>query len=181
MVFASVAFAQHKDVLIKSQPLKGGYRLAYRHFDSINYVAVEKGKMSTELGEGEADTSMPLSALGYLYADFDKYFAMVIHIDVKPLKVSIYDKKGGVLLYGLTPFYLDTVRGYLMYEGAYGKKGKLILFSAKTGKGELFDAPTDTPCFGYCCWKVESITDTEVKIEYINLKQQSVVKTYVRK
>jgi hypothetical protein len=170
-----------KDTIIKSQMLKGGYRLAYRHNDSINYLAIEKGTMSNELGEGEADASMPLETLGYLYVDFENYFAIVIHTDVKPLKVSIYDKTGRLLVYGLTPFYVDTVKGLLMYEGAYGKKGKLILFNANTGKAQLLDAPTDTDCFGYCCWKVVGVTDAEIKIDYINKKQEKVVKTYERK
>ena len=181
IAFAFSAIAHPPDTIIKSQMLKGGYRLAYRHHDSINYVAIEKDKMSEELGEGEADASMPLDNLGYLYADFKDYFSMVIHLDVKPLKVSIYSKTGTLLYYGLTPFYLDTVKGLLMYEGAYGKKGKLILFNANTGKAQLFDAPTDTDCFGYCCWKVIEVTDKELKLDYINKKYEKVVKSYERK
>jgi hypothetical protein len=181
-LYSSASHLYAKDSTIKTVGLKSGYKLAYKKLDSIIFIAVEKDKSSIELGEGEADAKMPLDVLGYLYADFDKYFAVAVHIDANPIKVSIYDKTtGGLLMYGLTPFYVDTLKGLLMYEGAYGKKGKLILFDAKTGKAKLFDAPTDTPCFCCFCWKVTEITDAEIKIEYINLKQQKVVKTYERK
>lgn len=182
LVFAFSAVAHTKDTLINSQNLKRGYRLAYWRNDSIQWLAIEKGNSSIELGEGEADAKMPVETLGYLYADFDKYFAIATHLGPTPIKISIYDKKtGGLLYYGVTPFYLDTIRGLLMYEGAYGKAGKLILFDATLAAVELYDAPTDTPCFGFCCWKVEGITDKEVKIEYINMKGQSVTKVYNRK
>lgn len=181
MFFAFSVQAHTKDTLVKSQKLKHGYRLAYWRNDSIQWLAIEKGKSSIELGEGEADAKMPIKVLGYLYADFDKYFAIATHLGPTPIKISIYDKKsGGLLYYGITPFYLDTIRGLLMYEGAYGKAGKLILFDAKKGNVALYDAPTDTPCFGFCCWKVESITNKEVKIEYINLKGESITKVYNR-
>jgi len=184
IAFAFRANAAHiyvKDSTIKVVSLKGGYKLAYKKFDSIIFIAVEKGKTSTELGEGEADAKMPLETLGYLYADFERYFAVAVHIDAKPIKISIYDKTtGGLLMYGLTPFYVDTAKGLLMYEGAYGKKGKLILFDAKTGKGKLFDAPTDTDCFGYCCWKVVNVNDKELELDYINKQHEKVVKTYER-
>jgi hypothetical protein len=171
-----------KDSLIKSIKLKNNYTLAFRHHDSINLVAIEQGKSSIELAEGEADTSETLESLGHLYADFDSTFALAAHVDATPIKVYIYSKRtGGILMYGATPFYLDTVKGLLMYEGAYGKYGKLFLFNATTGKAEIFDAPVyDTPCFCCSCWKVADINDKEVKIEYVNKKQEKVIKTYPR-
>jgi hypothetical protein len=171
-----------KDSLLKVYKLKSNYQLAYRQHDSILFIAIEKGNSSIELAEGEEDTSMHIEALGYPYADFDSSFAIATHLGANPVKVAIYNKSsGGMLMYGGTPFYLDTVKGLLMYEGAYGKYGKLILFNAKKGKAEMFVAPNDNGCFGFGCWKVEGITDIEIKIEYLNAKQESVVKTYSRK
>jgi hypothetical protein len=177
------AISTHKDSIIKTIPLKHGYKLVYKATDTANFVLVEKGKESNEVGEEQADPKMPIDVLGYLYADFDKTFVLATHMGANPIKVVVYDKKtGGMQVYGVTPFYLDTLKGIMLYEGAYGKAGKIILYDSKTNKTELYPAPlNDTSCFGYCCWKVASITDTELKIEYYNLKNEKMIKSYTRK
>ncbi len=169
-------------MLLKVFKLKNGYRLVYKATDTANIVLVEKGKESNNVGEQQADPKMPLEVLGYLYADFDNTFALATHIDADPIKIVVFDKKtGGMLIYGKSPFYLDTIKGILMYEGAYGKAGKLVLYDSRTGKSELFQAPNDTPCFCCCCWKTVELTDKELKIEYMNMKNEKIVKTYERK
>lgn len=169
-----------KDSIIKSQKLKNGYTLLYKATDTGNIVLVEKGAISNVAGEEIADLKMSLDVLGYLYADFDNTFALATHEGANPIKVVVYDKKsGGMLVYGKTPFYLDTLSGIMMYEGAYGKAGKLVLYDSKTGKTELFIAP-DTPCFCCCCWKAIDVTNTEVEIEYIDMKNEKAMKTFPR-
>ncbi|NNM95557.1 MAG: hypothetical protein HKL88_08870 [Bacteroidia bacterium] len=170
------------DSIIKSINLKRGYTLVYRHTDTANLVLIEKGGISNEAGEEQADPKMPLDVLGSLYADFDNTFALITHLPDSPLKITIYDKKtGGMLVYGKTPFYLDTIRGLMMYEGAYGKAGMLVLYDSKNGKTELYLAPADTPCFCCCCWKATEVSDKEIKIEYINMNYEKAVKVYERK
>ncbi len=169
------------DSIIKSYKLKNGYALVYKATDTANIVLVEKNGISNIAGEEIASPKTPLDALGYLYADFDNTFVLITHLDDNPLKAIVYDKKtGGMLYYGKTPFYLDTIRGIMLYEGAYGKAGMLVLYDARKNDTELFVAPTDTRCFCCCCWKAVEVTDKEVKIEYIDKKNESAVKSYKR-
>ncbi|HXB12803.1 MAG TPA: hypothetical protein VNZ45_12505 [Bacteroidia bacterium] len=176
------AIPAHRDSIVKTFKLKNGYRLVYKATDTANIVLVEKGKESNNVGEQQADPKMPLEVLGYLYADFENTFALATHIDADPIKIVVFDKKtGGMLIYGKSPFYLDTIKGILMYEGAYGKAGKLVLYDSRTGKSELFQAPNDTPCFCCCCWKTVELTDKELKIEYMNMKNEKTIKIYARK
>jgi len=84
------------------------------------------------------------------------------------------------MIWGKTPFYTDTLKQFMLFEGMYGKAGKLILYDFINEKYELFKSPTDTKCFCCSCWKFVSLTAQELQIEYINLQNQSVVKSYVR-
>lgn len=185
ILFIFIAFganAAGKDSIIRSQKLKNGYTLVYKATDTANLVLVERNGISNEAGEEQADPKMPLDVLGYLYADFENTFALVTHLADSPLKVTIYDKKtGGMLYYGNTPFYLDTLRGIMMYEGAYGKAGTLILYDAQKNKIEIYSAPSNTPCFCCCCWKAIKVTAREIEIEYINKKKEKAVQVFERK
>lgn len=166
----------------KSVPLKGGYTLAYKQFDSINYLCLIKDGKETEIPEHESDTNMQLDVLGYLYADFANAFVVATHIGADPIKVEIVDKKtGNIILYGATPFYTDTVHNLMMFEGTYRRAGKLILYDFNTGKAEQYFAPRDTHCFCCFCWKLITINDASFTIEYINTKKQEAIITYARK
>jgi hypothetical protein len=170
-----------KDTIYKSYNLKHGYKLLIKRHDSINYSCIVKNGEETEVSEDEADTSMPLEVLGYPYADFDSTFVIAIHIQANPVRIEIIKKSnGGTVMYGASPFYLDTLNSLMMFEGSYRRGGKLILYNFKTGKTELFLAPKDTHCFCCSCWKLAGLTDKEVKIEYLNMKHESVIKTYER-
>lgn len=170
-----------KDTTYKSIKLKDGYTLAYKRHDSINYLCLINGGKETEIAEDESDTGMSLDVLGYPYADFGNTFVLATHIGANPIKIEIINKSsGGMLMYGATPFYMDTIKRIMMFEGTYRRGGKLILYDFNTGKSELYIAPQDTPCFCCFCWKLRSLTDTEIKIEYLNMKYEKVVKTYTR-
>ena len=171
-----------KDSVYKTYNLKGGYTLQVKslHADS-NAVVLIHGKDSNMLNS--AEKSLGLAALGYVYADFDETYIMATHLEADPVKFEVIEKATGqTLLYGQSVFYKDTVKHLLMFDGLYGKgRGKLVLFNTKTNNAEYFPAPTDTPCFCCFCWKVTSLTDTEVQIQYENLKHEKAVKTYPRK
>jgi len=135
-----------------------------------------------EVVDDEGDTTMSLDALGYVYADFDKVFVLATHIGANPIGIQIIDKStGSATMYGATPFYTDTAKGIMLFEGNHRRAGKLILYDFNTGKSELFLAPRDTPCFCCFCWKLISLTDAEIKIEYLNMNYKKVIKTYSRK
>ena len=120
--------------------------------------------------------------LGYVYKDFDSVAVIATHLQANPIKVEIVNKRtGGNILYGATPFYMDTVKNIMMFEGTYRRGGKLIVYDFNTGKSELYNAPRETPCFCCFCWKVLSLTDAEIKIEYLNMQYQPTVITYQRK
>jgi len=172
----------HKDTIYKSSKLKGGYTFAFKRHDSIIYACLIKDGKEIEVVDDEADTTMPLRSLGYVYADFDKVFVLATHFEANPIEIQIVDKStGGATMYGATPFYIDTVRKLMMFEGNHRRAGKLILYDFNSGKSELYLAPKETPCFCCFCWKVLSLTDTEIKIEYLDMKYEKVVKTYTRK
>jgi len=174
--------ATHKDTIYKSQKLKGGYTFAFKRHDSIIYACLIKDGKEIEVVDDEADTIMPISSLGYVYADYDKVFVLATHEGTDPIEIQIVDKStGGATMYGATPFYKDSIRNIIMFEGNHRRAGKLILYNFNTGKSELFIAPKETPCFCCFCWKVISLTDTELKIEYLNMKYEKVIKTYQRK
>lgn len=188
--FASYG-ATRKDTIYKTCRLKGGYTFALKRHDSIIYACLIKdarpddpvgqGK-ETELVDDEADTTMPLTTLGYVYADYDKVFVLATHIEANPIEIQIIDKNtGGAAMYGATPFYSDTVKKVMMFEGNHRRAGKLILYDFNTGKSEQYPAPRDTPCFCCFCWKVISLTDSEIKINYLDMNHKEVVKTYERK
>jgi len=146
-----------------------------------NAVVLIHGKDSNMLNS--AEKSLGLAALGYVYADFEKTYIMATHLEADPVKFEVIEKATGqTILYGQSVFYKDTVKKLLMFDGLYGKgRGKLVLFNTKTNNAEYFPAPTNTPCFCCFCWKVTSLTDTEVQIQYENLKHEKVIKTYSRK
>jgi hypothetical protein len=170
------------DKTYKSSKLKNDYTLAYKRHDSINYLCLIKDGKETEVGEHESDTSMSLDVLGYPYADFGETLVIATHLGANPIKIEIINKSdGGTLMYGATPFYTDTVKKIMLFEGSYRRGGKIILYDFNTGKSELFIAPKNTHCFCCYCWKLISLTDTELKIEYINMEHEKTVKTYSRK
>ena len=174
--------ANPKDTTYKSIKLKDGYTFAYKRHDSIIYACLIKDGKETELSEDESDTGMSLDMLGYPYADFGKTFVLATHIETNPIKIEVIDKNtGSMLMYGATPFYMDTVKKIMMFEGTGRRWSKLILYNFSTGKSELFDRPHETPCFCCFCWKVLSLTDAEIKIEYLNMKYEKVSTTYSRK
>jgi len=173
---------RHREKIYKKEELKSGYTLVYKKHDSINYLCLRKDFTENEVSEHESDTSMSLDVLGYLYRDFDSTVVIATHLGANPIKVEIVNKRtGGDILYGATPFYMDTVKNIMMFEGTYRRGGKLILYDFNTGKSELYMAPKETPCFCCFCWKVLSLTDAEFKIEYLNMQYQPTVITYKRK
>ncbi len=173
---------RHREKIYKKQELKSGYTLIYKKHDSINYLCLRRDFIENEVSEHESDTAMKLDVLGYVYADFDSVVVIATHIEANPIKIEIINKRtGGNMMYGVTPFYLDTVKNIMMFEGSYRRGGKLILYDFNSGKSELYVAPRETPCFCCFCWKVLSLTDTEIKIEYLDMKYQTAVITYTRK
>lgn len=171
-----------KDSIYKTYNLKGGYTLQIKTVgnDSIGTV-LSKGKESNVLNA--AQTELGTEVLGYVFADFDNTYIMMTHLDVQPVTFELIDKiSGQTIIYGQSPFYRDTVKQIMMFDGMYGKeRGKLVLYNFKTNKAEYFTAPTDTPCFCCFCWKLVSLTDKEVQIQYENLKHQKVIRSYPRK
>ncbi len=172
---------RHKEKIYKTQPLKSGYMLVYKKHDSLNYLCLRKDFIENEVSEHESDTTLSLNVLGYVYKDFDSVVVVATHLEANPIKVEIVNKRtGGDILYGATPFYMDTVKNIMMFEGTYRRGGKLILYDFNTGKSELYNAPRETPCFCCFCWKVLSVTDAEIKIEYLNMQYQPTEITYPR-
>ena len=179
--YSNCIAGSRKDTIYKSSILKGGYTFALKRHDSIKYACLIKDGKEIEVVDDEGDTNMSINALGYVYADFDKVFVLATHIEANPIEIQIVDKStGGATMYGATPFYLDTIKNLMMFEGNHRRGGKLILYDFNTGKSELYLAPKETPCFCCFCWKVISLTDTEIKIEYLNVKYEKVVQTYSR-
>jgi hypothetical protein len=171
----------HKDTIYKTTKLKGGYTFAFKRHDSIIYACLIKDGKEIEVVDDEADTTMPLSSLGYVYADYAEVFVLATHEGANPIEIQIVDKStGGATMYGATPFYTDTAKNIMLFEGNHRRAGKLILYDFNTGKSELFIAPRETPCFCCFCWKVISLTDTELKIEYLDMNYQKAIKTYTR-
>ena len=171
-----------KDTIYKTYNLKGGYTLEVKSIGAdSNATVLIKGNNSNILNS--AEKALGLDVLGYVYADFDNTYIMMTHVDVEPVKFEVIDKaQGQTIIYGQSPFYKDTVKQIMMFDGMYGKgRGKLVLFNFKTNKAEYFPAPTDTPCFCCFCWKLVGLTDSEVKIQYENLKHENVIRTYSRK
>jgi len=183
LLLCITCFAKNpKDTTYKSIKLKDGYTFAYKRHDSIIYACLIKDGKETELSEDESDTGMSLEVLGYPYADFGKTFVLATHVETNPIKIEVLDKStGGMLMYGATPFYMDTIKRIMMFEGTGRRWGKLILYDFNSGKSELYIAPHETPCFCCFCWKVISLTDAEIKIEYLNMKYEKVIKSYSRK
>ena len=173
--------ASPKDSIYKTYNLKGGYTLQIKTVgqDSIGTVLI-KGKESNVLSS--AETKLGTAVLGYVYADFDSTYIMMTHVDVEPVKFELIDKASGqTIIYGQSPFYRDTIKQLMMFDGMYGKgRGKLVLYNFKTNKAEYFPAPTDTPCFCCFCWKLVSLTPSEVQIQYENLKHEKVLRSYPR-
>ena len=82
----------HKDTIYKSSKLKGGYTFAFKRHDSIIYACLIKDGKEIEVVDDEADTTMPLRSLGYVYADFDKVFVLATHFEANPIEIQIVDK-----------------------------------------------------------------------------------------
>lgn len=173
---------KHKEKIFKKQELKGGYTLIYKRYDSLNYLCLHRDFKENEVSEHESDTTLPLDVLVYVYTDFDSTVVIATHLGANPIKIEMINKRtGGNMMYGSTPFYLDTINKIMMFEGSYRRGGKLILYNFNNGKSELYNAPRETPCFCCFCWKVLSLTDSEIKIEYLNMKYEPTVITYQRK
>jgi hypothetical protein len=171
----------HRDTTYKSSKLKDGYTLAYKKHDSINYLCLIKDGKETEVSEHESDSNLSLDVLGYVYADFENTFVIATHIDANPIKIEVIDKgTGGTIMYGASPFYTDTVKNLMMFEGSYRRGGKLILYDFNTGKSELFLAPKETPCFCCFCWKLISLADNEIQIEYLDMNYKKAIIKYAR-
>lgn len=170
-----------KDTTYKTSKLKNGYTFAFKRHDSIVYACLIKDGKEMEVVDDEGDTTMSLDALGYVYADFDKEFILATHIGTNPIEIQIVDKNtGAATMYGASPFYTDTVKGVILFEGNHRRAGKLILYDFNTGKSELFLAPRDTPCFCCFCWKLISLTDAEIQIEYLDMNYKKAIIKYAR-
>jgi hypothetical protein len=182
ILLSAISFASKKDTIYKTYSLKGGYTLLIKSINSdSNATVLVKGRDSSTLNS--AETKLGVEVLGYVYADFDSTYIMMTHKDAEPLTFELIDKASGqTIIYGQSPFYRDTVKQVMMFDGMYGKgRGKFVLYNFKTNKAEYFTAPIDTPCFCCFCWKLMALTDTEVKIQYENLKHEKVQKSYPRK
>lgn len=169
------------DTLYKTWHLKGGYILQIKSSGDSNEVVLTKGKQSSVLDE--AEKSLGLDVLGYVYADFDSTYIMMTHAGAEPVQFELIDKaQASTIIYGQSPFYNDTVNHLMMFKGLYGQgRGNLVLYNFKTNRAEYFPAPLNTPCFYYYCWRVVSLTDKEVKVAYENMKHETEIKTYNRK
>jgi hypothetical protein len=170
----------NKDTIYKTYNLKGDYKVVVHRNGDTNEVVLIHGDTRNVLNQ--ADIGLGVEALGYVSADYKDVYIMTTHIDAQPVTFEVIDKAGAsTVIYGKSPFYKDSIKNLLMFEGMYGKgRGRLILYNFNDGKPEYFTAPLDTPCFCCSCWKVVSLTDTEVKIEYENLEHKKVVRTYPR-
>lgn len=163
-----------------SYNLKNGYHLSIESSGKdSNAIVLEKDGKRTIVDE--AETKLGLDALGSLYADFENYFVTASQTGVIPIKLEIVNKElGGVISWGQSPFYTDTAGGIILYDGYSSKSGNIILYNFKEGKRELYPAPTDTHCFCCFCWKLISISTSQFTIEYVNLKNENVKRTYKR-
>jgi len=181
LLISSACFGYtNKDTIYKTYNLKGNYQVVVERNGDSNEVVLIHGKTRNVLNQ--AELSLGVEALGHVTADYKDCYIMTTHIDAQPVTIEVISKEGAAtLIYGKSPFYNDTVKNLMMFEGMYGKgRGKLILYNFNNGNAEYFNAPLDTPCFCCSCWKVISLTDKEVKIEYENLKHEKVIKAYPR-
>jgi hypothetical protein len=172
--------ASNKDSIYKDYPLKGGYHFIIKSMgkDTIASLIV-KGDNLNSIDFG--DRSMSADALGYVLADFNDYFILAFHNGASPVQIEIVRKEsGGVTLWGQTPFYQDTLKGILLFDGTHRKAGKIILYDFKRDRMELYAAPEDAYLFSYN-WKLLDLTDTGFKIGYYNLKRVKSVKAFQRK
>lgn len=179
--FGAVA-KNSKDTIYKTYKLKGGYTLEVKSIGrDSNATVLFHGKSNSVLNS--AEKKLGLDVLGDVYADFDSTYIMMTHVDAEPVKFEVIDKaQGQTIIYGQSPFYKDSVKHLMMFDGMYGKgRGKLVLFNFKTNRAEYFPAPLDTPCFCCFCWKVVELNDKEVRVEYENLKHEKVIRSYLRK
>src|ERR1700677_2476879 len=104
LICATCMGSNHRDTTYQSTKLKGGYTFVFKKHDSIIYAClikdarpddpVGRGK-EIEVVDDEADTTMPISSLGYVYADYEKVFVLATHEGANPIEIQIVDKSTG--------------------------------------------------------------------------------------
>jgi len=96
--------------------LSNGYKLVYKHNDSLQYLFLSKGKMLKLLSTEEIYNKQSL--LGFVTADFDDYFVLVHTLHVvniyDPIMFDLFEKKTASIV--LKGFYLDAKNNMLLYH-----------------------------------------------------------------
>jgi hypothetical protein len=127
--------------------LKGGYTILFKADDSLQYLYLKKG--NNTIGElASASKGMLYKSLGYVGADFKKYFVLVHSFGSgNPHQIELIEKTTGrnILKEGAAWIDKNEEKEILLYcdNGVPTAKDKMILFNARTGTKQVFNFPSD--------------------------------------
>ena len=165
--------------------LKGGYTISFKADDSLQYLYLKKGdKIITEL----AATSRGLAYknLGYIGADFNKYFILVhSYGSGNPNYIELIKKVTGNNILKEGAAWIDVVenKGMILYcdSDVPSVTDKMTLDNVQTGQKQLCKFPIDI--FGepqiLNRIQIAIITDKQLVIKY-DTKKGTRIKSYSR-
>jgi hypothetical protein len=125
--------------------LKGGYTIKFAVDDSLQYLYLKKaGRTIVELAA--TSRGMLYKNLGYVGADFTKYFVLVHSFGSgNPNYIELIEKSTGknVLKDGEAWIDANEKKEYLLYSdnGIPDKKDKMTLYNIRTGQKQFFNFP----------------------------------------
>jgi hypothetical protein len=158
--------------------LKGGYKIALKLDDSLQYLYLKKGtKIIGELSS--TSKGLPYKNLGYVVADFKNYFVLAHSFGGgNPTYIDLINKESGKNILklkrgaALGAAIIDVLKEreivLYCYNDVPNQKDKMILHNLNSGKKEYFPFPDEVfeePEILNRI-KISSLTDTYLVIKY---------------
>lgn len=153
--------------------LIGGYRLIFKATGDDDYLYLANGaEIITELSS--QSKGLPLKNLGYIGADFSRYFVFVQSFGSgNPHQIKLIKKATGKNILNSGSCWIGVLEkeGFLLYSenDVPTEKDKMILYNVSTGSKKYFPFPADI--FGEPMIlnriSIKTLTDKVLTIEYL--------------
>jgi hypothetical protein len=165
--------------------LKGGYTIKFIVDDSLQYLYLKKASR-TIVELASTSKGMLYKNLGYVSADFSRYFVLVHSFGSgNPNYIELIEKSTGknVLKAGAAWIDADEKNEYLLYtdNGVPDKKDKMTLYNIRTGQKQFFNFPgtifDESDVLNRI--QISKLTDMQLVIKY-DTKKGSKTQVYSR-
>lgn len=155
--------------IYKTHKLSNGYELIFQEEDTSRTIILKNKKVKKNIKS--CDIRLPSNNLGSLYLEYKNVIVIRSTFGSSIIHIDLFDKNSGKLICeGANPFYYDSKKEIIIFEQRRDNNDYIVFFDAKTLKQYAVVAPKDNICITRACWKVVSINNNEITVEYNNAK-----------